>query len=264
MMSLFILSLITNFLYSQSKKEILLEIEQVNRELKEIKEKYEKEKQFFSRYKSQKEKLITQKKAEKKEVNQEIKNLNKNLNKIRFENARLEKLLNSGEEIEKEYSSVMVEVVKEIREKILSGAPFEKERRTGVLTSIVLDWENGNTTSLEILNRLVVFFDTEDVYSYDSQIFPRIVKIKGESYSANILRIGRVFFAADTIKEVYLYRYQNGKYVLDETPVSVKNKLEIQKAIRVIQGTKAPELIEIPIPAKNLFAKKDENKKGEK
>ena len=251
-----ILLLTTHFLYSQNKKEIKLEIEKINSELKEIREKYEKEKQFFNRYKSQKEKLIAQKRIEKKEVDGEIKKLNQDLNKIKYQNVRLEKLIAESEETDKEYSALLIEVIGTMREKIISGAPFEKERRASGLTSIILDFKNTSISSLEILNRLVAFFDTEDIYSYDSQVFPNIIKVKGKSYDANILRIGRVFFAADINREIYLYRYKNGKYILDEEPVSTKKKLAIQKAIRIIQGKKAPELVDIPFSPEDLFMPK--------
>ena len=245
--------------FAQSKKAIKEETERVESELQELQEKYEKEKQFFNRYQGQKEKLISQKKSEKKEVETAIKKLNRDLRRAKYQSTRLEQWITSSKEINREYLELLAEVVVDLRESILSGIPFEKERRASILTAIILDIENGNSSGLEILNRLIAFLDAEDVHSYDSQVFPATVELEGKKVNANVLRLGRVFFAVDTTREVYLYRYQEGKFVIGENPVSVQDKIEIQKAIRIIEGKKAPELVRLPIPTERVMRGNNEN-----
>lgn len=250
--ALVILLSTVHFLFPQNKKEIERQSQQMRLEVQEFKEKYQKEKQFFDRYKGQKEKLIAQKKSEKKEIESALSQLNRKLSQVKYQSANFEKRIAANEEISREYLDLLLKIVGDLREEILVGIPFEKERRAAILTSIILDIENGNSSSIEVLNRLIAFFDAEDVYSYDSQVFPATIKLKGKNLNANVLRVGRVFFAIDTMGDVYLYRYQNANYVIDETPVSVQDKIEIQKAIRIVQGRRAPEIVKLPIAAKRI------------
>ena len=219
---------------------------------KNSKRNIKKEKQFFDRYKRQKEKLIAQKKSEKKEIESALKKLSQKLNQAQYQNANFEKRIATSEAIEREYLRLLLNIIKDIQQEVLLGIPFERERRASVLSSIILDIENGNSSALEALNRLMGFLDTEDVYSYDSQVFPATVKLKGKSFNANVLRVGRVFFAVDTIGDVYLYRHEDKNYVIDETPVSVQDKIEIQKAIRIVRGQQAPDLVKLPISTQSI------------
>ena len=236
------------YLLGQSRRQIKTDIDRIRQELDEIRTKREKEEDFFKRYKQRKEKIREQKLAERREVSSQIGKLERDLAKLRRENKKYEFLIQKIERDEKGRLGFFLKKIQIFRKGIEEGIPFEKDRRISVLQSLVSDVEAGAINSVEALTRLVGFFDTETVYAYDSQVFPAIVQLNGKRDNASVLRIGRVWFAAEIQDGVHLYvRDAQGRYKLSPSPLSLMDKLEIQKAMRIIQGQKAPELVRLPV-----------------
>ena len=256
----FVISIIIiQFVFAQiSRREMIDEIERMKAEMESMQAEREKEEVFFQRLKKQKTKLLKQKRIENKNLIKTLRQLKSEISQIKIENKNLELKVIRYQEKDEEIALQIAKQIKLAKEDILSGIPFEQERRVSILGSILRDIEAGNGGALEAYNRFLAFYDAEDVYSYDSQVFPKIISINNSQEPVEILRIGRTFLAAQGRNNTYLYSISIGKWQLNPKPLGVRDSLKIKNAIGIIQGKKAPKLLLMPIPIIGLNEKKED------
>jgi hypothetical protein len=234
------------------------QIETLKQKIKEIKDRTAEDNSAFDRFMKDKKLILDQKTREKASVDDEV-------NKLELKNAvaraRARELQYGIDRIVSDEKAVSERIrgrVEGLLGRILVGIPFERERRASVMQGLAGDTKSGSSTAVESLNRLSAFLDAEDLLSYDSQVIQSIEQLDQERLNAQLLRIGRVFFAVDTGPDVFLYRRggSNGFFIDTKTPLSIAQKRNIRLAILVIQGKQAPDLIEIPVWQENLATPK--------
>ena len=223
-------------------------------EIEELKTKIKEEKKYFSKFKKEKENLLKQKKTEKVSLYEEISSYDREVDQLKREikevELRLEQIKKNNERINQRVK----QLAETILESIQGGIPFDQDRRMAILNTLIMDIESGKTTARESFARLMVFLNSEELLGFDSQVFEKSIQVDGKYTTATILRIGRVFFAAQTEKGVFLYKKDKDRYLLDEkTSLDFFQRRNIDLAIKIIQGKKAPKLIDIPFYTTNII-----------
>ena len=244
----------TNPLKAQTTKEILtLSIEKYKREIASLKKKEKEESQFYKRFLNEKKILIKQKKKEKTTITREINRLEKNIQKNRNETQSIQIFIKRDENQQQIYKKELMQYIKKLTQVISKGFPFEIERRMAFLDSIYYDLETEKATIPEAFNRLLKFFETEEILAYDSQVTQNIETINKKRISATLLRIGRIYLAVDTGNAIYLYQKNEKGYFIDtQNPLTVLEKRNIRQSILMIQGKKPPAIIKLPINASQI------------
>ena len=227
-----------------------LEIQRANLEdeIEELKKKIKEEKEYFANFKKEKEKLLEQKKTEKDSLDEEIKSYQGEVGQFKIDIQEIEFKLTQVKKNNQRVNDRIKEIAKLILADIQVGIPFDKDRRKATLNTLILDIESGKLTARESFGRLMVFLNSEELLGFDSQVSQQSIQINGEYTTASVLRIGRVFFAVQSEKGVFLYKKTKDGYVLDEdTSIDFFQRRNIDLAIKTIQGKKAPKLIELPL-----------------
>lgn len=235
------------------------QIAELKAKLKEVQDRQREDQDFFDRFMKDKKILVEQKQKEKSGVEKDVAALEaKNLLQ-RQRSRELQLGIDKLATDDKNLAARILEHTAQLRGKITNGIPFEKDRRLSVITSLEADIKGGTSSALEAVNRISAFFDTEDILAYDSQSLQSVEEINGERLNVNLLRIGRVFFAADTGNEVYLYKKLGDAWVLDaKHPLGVADKRELRRAMNILQGKEAPDFVALPF-YKQQIAKKQGN-----
>jgi len=223
------------------------QIAELKLKLKENQDRQKEDQDFYERFMKDKKILVDQKQKEKAGVEKDVAALEaKNLLQ-RQRSRELQLGIDKLATDDKNLASRILEHTAQLREKITRGIPFEKDRRLSVITSLDADIKGGTSSALEAVNRISAFFDTEDILAYDSQSLQSVEEIGGERLNVNLLRIGRVFFAADTGNDVYLYKKSGDDWVLDaKHPLGVADKRELRRAVNILQGKEAPDFVALP------------------
>ncbi|MBL8993805.1 MAG: DUF3450 family protein, partial [Spirochaetia bacterium] len=189
------------------------QIAELKLKLKDIQDRQREDQDFFDRFMKDKKILVDQKQKEKAGVEKDVAALEaKNLLQ-RQRSRELQLGIDKLAADDKNLAARILGHTAQLRDKITRGIPFEKDRRLSVITSLDADIKGGTSSALEAVNRISSFFDTEDILAYDSQSLQSVEEIGGERLNVNLLRIGRVFFAADTGTEVYLYKKSGDDWV---------------------------------------------------
>lgn len=248
------------FLYAQSEedKDVLLEIQKLEADISDMKKRTEEEKENYEKYKTEIENIIKQKENEKKELNASILSIEKEIyeekSKLRHTVAKKIKIENKFKNLSRLIEDIILGYEKHIERSI----PFEKDKRLAALKTLQTDISSGRGTFEEYFNRLKDFLNTEERLAYDCEVIVTIVNVSGKNVEAEVLRVGRVFFAAATSERVYLYKETDAGFVLDsENALSLNREKSIRDAIKMIQGNKAPEFVELPLNSKRFEVEND-------
>ncbi len=257
--SLFFLK--TDPLKAQTTKEFLiLSIEKYKREIASLKKKQKEEEQFYKRFLNEKKILIKQKKKEKITITREINRLQNNIQKNKNETQSVQIFIKRNEDQQQIYKKELMQYLKELKQMISEGFPFEIERRLAFLDSIYYDLETEKATIPEAFNRILKFFETEEILAYDSQVTQNIETINKKRISSTLFRIGRVYLAVDTGNAIYLYQKNEKGYFIDaQNPLTGLEKRNIRQSILMIQGKTPPGIVRLPINANQI--NKPSNKK---
>lgn len=223
-------------------------------EVDELKQKVKDEKKYFANFQQGKEKLLEQKIEEQKSLGIEISSYSREVAQLKREireiELKLKRIQNNRERINQTIKKLAVSIV----QKIDKGIPFEKNRRMAILNALILDIENGKSSASESFIRLMTFLNSEDLIGFDSQVLEQSVKIGGQYVTASVMRIGRIYFAAQTERGTYLYQKTEEGYILDEdTPLDFVQRRNIDLAIKIIQGKKPPKLVKLPFYTKDIL-----------
>ncbi|MBN8218347.1 MAG: DUF3450 family protein [Spirochaetes bacterium] len=233
------------------------QIEALKAKIKETGERSLEDRLAFERFMKDKKLVLEQKTREKASVDDDVAKLEMKNTVSRQRARELQYGIDRIVADEKAVNERIRGRVEGLLARIVSGIPFERDRRASVMQGLAGDAKSGSSTAVESLNRLAAFLDAEDLLSYDSQVIQSIEQVDQERLNAQLLRIGRVFFAVDTGPDVFLYRRGTNGYAIDtKTGLSIGQKRDIRQAILVIQGKQAPDLIEIPLWQEALTVRK--------
>jgi len=239
-------------LFAESLEETKVKLQD---NIDELKSKIKEEAKYFARFKMDKSKIIRQKKEEVKTITADNADLKQRIAAIKNQIKEYEYRINAVKKENTQINTMIKKICQTLKQKITHSIPYAKQKRRGVLDAIIMDIESQKSQAVESFTRLMAFLQNEEMLAYDSQVFEKVVKINGKNKNSTVIRIGRVFFACDTGKEVYLYKKENNRYILDPRPISVLTKRDIRLAIKIIQGKKPPDLVKLPFPSDNVIEK---------
>lgn len=240
---------ILGYLLAQSLEEQKVDLEdRIDDRKKELTE----AKQYFEEYKQDQEDLIEQKQEELSGIEKEVRGYENEIAQLRRQiqnyDLRIAAVNKKNAAINQSIKSIANGLITEME----TGIPFNRDQRISTLKSLVLDIEGGKADASESFTRLLAFLNSEELLAYDSQTMERSVEVDGETLKATLIRIGRVFFAADTGEKVFLYKEINGEYVLDvKNPLSINERRAVRSAMKIIQGKEAPEMTPLPFNMEN-------------
>lgn len=232
------------------------QIAELKQKLKEVQDRQKEDQDFFDRFMKDKKLLVDQKQKEKAGVEKDASALEAKNLLLRQRSRELQLGIDKLASDDKNLATRILEHTAQLREKITRGIPFEKDRRLSVISSLDADIKGGTSSALEAVNRISAFFDTEDILAYDSQSLQSVEEVSGERLNVNVLRIGRVFFAADTGTDVYLYKKSGDEWSLDvKHPLGIADKRELRRAVNILQGKEAPDFVALPFYKQQIIKK---------
>lgn len=241
MMRGFLLTLtVLGFIFAQDRKE------QLQIQIREAKEKLAKEKKFLDDYENRREKLNASKK-------EEVSRLEADLRRTRAETAEMNGKIRQNEILVRNYDLEKAQALAKfkgfalsMKNAILTGMPYDEQRRAAIFTSIISDIDSGVGSASEILNRLVSFFEQDDTLSYDSQSYSAVATIAGKEANVVILRVGRILFFVDDGKNVYPYVNLGKGYVVDEeNSLNLSQKQAVRDAILMLNSQKPLDIVSL-------------------
>lgn len=241
-----------------SEKELLVSLSE---KIDQFKSKILDENKYFGEFKKEKEQLLVQKEKELQAIDLDNATLQSEISalkrKIKEQELIMYNLEKENEYVNKQVATLCRSLVTDMDTSI----PYDVERRKSILNSLIQDIESGKSDIDETFTRLYSFLQSEEMLAYDSQNYESVITVKDKMLKASVLRLGRVFFAADTGEEVYLFKKKDGKYFLDtEKPLSITQKRNVRYAMSVIAGKKAPELTDIPFELSQVEYEAGESK----
>ena len=219
----------------------------------ELKNKIKDEKLYFAKYQKDKEEIISQKTRELEAVTRENESYTREITALENDIKNNELSIKTIDKRNEKVNNQIKNICEELKAQ-LDRIPYDLDKRKAQLSSIIMDIESEKASAMESFVRLMKFLNSEEMIAYDSQVYEKEVKVKGEYKNVQVLRIGRVFFAADTGAEVYIYRKNtDGDFLLDEkTSLSVFQKQAVRLAVKVIQGKKPPQIVKLPFACEQI------------
>ena len=219
-----------------------------------LKQKVKEEKEYFAKFQKEKENLLRQKSSELNLLDQEIESYAQEIDQLKREMREIELKLKRIKQNNERINQAIKQAAQELVTSIEVGIPFDRDRRKATLNTLIMDIESGKSTAAESFGRLMTFLNSEELLGFDSQTLEKSIKIGDNYLPATILRIGRVCFAAQTEKDVYLYKKEGVQYLLDEeTKLDFTQRRNIDLAIKIIQGKKPPKMIALPFYTKDII-----------
>ncbi len=232
------------------------QIADLKQKIKELQDRQKEDQDFYDRFMKDKKILLEQKQKEKSGVEKDVASLEaKNL----LQKQKGRELQGGIDRITTEDKNLALRILEHtarLKSNVITGIPFERDRRLSTLVSLDADIKSGTSSALEAVNRISAFFDTEDILAYDSQSIQAVEEIGGERFNVSLLRVGRVFFSVDTGNDIFLYKKDGTKWVLDNKhALSVGDKREVRRAVSILQGKEAPDFVPLPFYKKQIEKK---------
>ncbi len=239
-----------SFLLAQEK----IDGEKLQEEITQVEKDLEEEEKYFKEFEKQQRAFIQEKKLELAAVREEIKQRTKELAEVNQEIFTLETQIAEIDSFNSTIKTYLLAFTKELKQSILTGIPFEKEKRVATINTLINDLENNLTSAVEALTRISNFLDAEEALGYDSQNIKVIEKINGVAKEVELIRIGRVFFALIDGDNIFLFeKNNNNEYQITTDKKPSFNQIRtLQNISDMLQGRKAPEISEILLNLKLL------------
>jgi archaellum component FlaC len=190
------------------------EVEELNSELKSLREQHKNEMGSLSRRKSQLESTI-----QKREVS---------LDELRTSLQEKRKKARQAGVEEKALKPVVTDAIADLKTRIRRGLPFKVDKRLGELGEIEKQLASGVLTPHKATKQLWSFYEDEVRLSEGSGVYQQTVEVDGEARLADVARIGMVMMYFRTpdqrygrvVREGGEWRYQ----VIHET--AAKNRVK--------------------------------------
>jgi len=136
------------------------------------------------------------------------------------------------------------EMVKTLDQFILLDLPFHKEARLNSINEIKGFLSRSNVSISEKFRRVMAFYQAENDYNYNLEVYRDNIEISDESRSVQVLRVGRNALYLQTLdgKLSALWNKHTKQWqILDD-----KYQRPIRKAMRIASQKSAPDLITLP------------------
>lgn len=252
---LVIIIISNTFLLAAEKSSVSGEdLQRLEAEISSIKKRMQNEKLLFEKYTNETATIISQKRAEIKLLSNEIATVEKESAEERF---TLMQKKNAKETVLSKlarYTRLIASIAEKAKEKIGSGINFEREKREGRLSAMLLDMKTANNAA-EYINRLSDFYSSEEALCYDNSAINTVVKHEESDKEAKVIRIGKIFLTAQIASSVYPSIYTNGEYIFSEKAFSFGSGNSVLEAGAIINATKPPNILFLPINGARIEAK---------
>ncbi|MBN2038971.1 MAG: DUF3450 family protein [Spirochaetes bacterium] len=175
------------------------------------------------------------------ELGSEIRVLEKELRNAKLQNSTLK---NSVKDFELQFASYRNSIEKNMeksRQSIRNNIPYNIEERNTNISKLISETEFESITPEEIFNRYYNFLNRELATGMDSEVYS-----KG---NIKYLRIGWILlcYSDDQGKEAGILVKKNNKWEW-KTDIDFSTRKAIRDSIKMVEGKKAPDLMEFPVP----------------
>lgn len=153
------------------------------------------------------------------------------------------------------------EMTKTLEQFIQLDLPFHKENRLMGINDLKKLLSRSSVTITEKFRRVMAFYQAENDYNYDLEVYRDNIILNSESRSVQILRVGRNALYMQTL-DGQLSALWN-KHKQDWQTLNIEFNRPIQKAIRITEQKAAPSLLTLPYLI-SLDHSSHELNKGEK
>ncbi len=186
-------------------------------------------------------KRVKKRKSDISEFNNEITMLGKELKNEKLQNGSLKNSVRDYELQFSQYKNRIKKDMEESRESVKTGIPYNISERDINISKLISDTEFESITPEEIYNRYYNFLNRELAASMDSEVYSK--------NNIKYLRIGWVLlcYSDDQGKEAGILTKKNNKWEW-KTDIDFTMRKAIRDSIKMVEGKKAPDLIDFPVP----------------
>lgn len=163
---------------SKKLASLRTEVENLNRNLEEIRKKYNEELRSYSIQKAELQATIRSEEIKKEQLRLKVKTLKTELSENEQGNLNLKPLVLS--------------YIEKLDASIEKSLPFKKEERRLNLTKIKTDMEKGDISSYQALSRLWSAFEDEARLTRENQLSKEQISMNGKTYLAEVVKLGSV------------------------------------------------------------------------
>ncbi len=186
-------------------------------------------------------KRIGKRNSDIKRLNSDVIKLERELKNEKYQNSTLKRSLKNFEIQFSLYRDKIKNQMDLNKKSIKTGFPYNKEERTTNISRLITDAEFESIAPEEIFNRYYNFLNRELLIGLDSEVYVK--------EDIKYLRIGWIILAYsdDQGKEVGLLTMKNDKWEW-KTNLDFTMRKTIRDSIKMVEGKKAPDLMDFPIP----------------
>lgn len=136
----------------------------------------------------------------------------------------------------------IIDDLTDYNKKIKDGLPYNIERRSQNITKLITDASFESISPEEIFNRYYNFLNKELIIGLDSEVYLKD--------NTKYLRIGRVIMAYsdDSANNVGILTWKDKSKWDWGMDLTFTMRKAIRDSIKMVEGKKAPELIDFPVP----------------
>ena len=163
------------------------------------------------------------------------------------EKASLERQIADFGDVERDVVPFMFEMIDAIEAFIELDLPFSKTERRDRLARLKTGMERSDLTVSEKFRLIMEAYQIEASYGRNIEAYIGTLNIEGVERRVNLLRIGRIVLAYQTLDGAdtgYWDRAQ-GKWLESDTSF----RREVADGLRIARKQMAPRLLELPVPA---------------
>ncbi len=186
-------------------------------------------------------KRIEKRESDIKRLNAEATRLERELKDEKFQNRTLKRSIKNYDIQFSLYRDKVKSYMDSYKKSIKAGFPYNQEERTTNISRLITDTEFASIAPEEIFNRYYNFLNRELLIGLDSEVYAK--------ENIKYLRIGWIILAYsdDQGKEVGILTKKNGKLEW-KTDLDFAMRKAIRDSMKMVEGKKAPDLMDFPIP----------------
>lgn len=158
--------------------------------------------------------------------------------------AQLQKKIEDIKLTKQQILPLLREMTKTLEQFIRLDLPFHKELRLNSINDLKALLSRSSVTITEKFRRVMAFYQAENDYNYDLEVYRDNVEIVNETRSVQVLRVGRNALYIQTL-DGELSALWN-KYTQNWQILGNEFHRPIQKAMRVAGQKTAPDLLSLP------------------
>ena len=240
---MFLLLILSNITSAEEDKHFILrkKIQEAKKKIEEYNLKAKETEERIEEFKRTHSKRIEKRKSDISRLSENVSHHEKELKSKKLENKSLERSLKNHEIQFALFRKRLKKYMEDYQRAIKKEIPYNKEERSLNVSGLITDVQFENITPEEIFNRFHNFLNKELLLALDSEVYVKD--------NIKYLRIGWILlsYSDDSGKNAGILTRKKGEWVWEDN-LSFSMRKAIRDSIKMVEGKKAPDLINFPIP----------------